>query len=415
MSIQVVTAAGSGSVALSNSIRTQYVEEYLEAAAMERLYDQISSPIGKPMEELKRGSSVQVEFLSDMTPSTSAISEVVDIVPQALRDNTASLTPTSRADAIQCSELLLIEAFTDYGAKQYRRVGKALMESVEILARNAATQGSNVRRGGTTTTTRVLLDAGTSGHRCDDIVLNLAAAQLQALKVPGFPQPLDKGGSTWAAITHPAVYNDLRNGGNVVSIAQYQKPDIILQNELGMVGKFRLVISPWAKVFGAAGAAATAGAVETTLQTAVNPLATTVNVAAVTNLATAVNNWYTIAPTHETGNTHQTLSERVRYVNHTGSTVTIIGEGANGGLRFAHSAGDMFSNDDTVYTVVLGGPASLAKVFATEIGEFGQIVGPKRDGLVDQFVSLGYKWYGGYGILAQSHLLRLEVSSQADA
>jgi hypothetical protein len=34
---------------------------------------------------------------------------------------------------------------------------------------------------------------------------------------------------------------------------------------------------------------------------------------------------------------------------------------------------------------------------------------------VDQFVSLGYKWYGGYTILAQSHLLRLEVSSQADA
>jgi N4-gp56 family major capsid protein len=414
MTIQVVTAAGSGSVALTNSVRTQYIEEYLEAAAMERLYDQIASPIGKPMEELKRGSSVQVEYLSDMTPSTSAISEVIDLVPQALRDATGSVTPTSRADAIQCSELLLIQAFTDYGAKQYRRVGKALMESVEILARNAATQGSNVRRGGTTTTTRILLDAGTSGHRCDDVVMNLAAAQLQALKVPGFPQPLDKGGSTWAAITHPAVYNDLRNGGNVVSIAQYSRPDIILQNELGMIGKFRLVISPWAKIFGSAGAA-NAAPVETTLQTAVNPLATTINVAAATNLATAVNAWYTIAPTHETGNTHQALSERFRYVNHTGSTVTIIGEGANGGLRFAHSAGDMVSNDDTAYTVVLGGPSSLAKVYATEIGEFGQIVGPKRDGLVDQFVSLGYKWYGGYGRLAESHLLRLEVSSQADA
>src|SRR3990167_7135615 len=409
MAIQVVTAAGQGT-ALSNSVRTQYVEEYIEAAQMERYYDQIAAPIGKPMSELKRGSSVQVEFLSDMQPGTSAISEVTDIVPQVLRDATASLTPTSRGEALQASELLLIQAFTDYGAAMYRRGGKAMMESVEVLARNAATQGSNFHRGGTTKgAARTTLDAGTSGHRLDDMVITEVGARLAQLKVPSF---VDNLGNSWASLIHPYVYRDIQTCGNIVSIVQYQDKGILLNNELGRIGKFRLVVSPWAKMV--SGGAANANAVETTLNTAANALATNVKVAAVTNLGSYGQGWLFLGTTHETGNTHIANGEFVRYVGHTGSTVTIIGEGANGGTRFAHAAGSIVSNDDAVYLSVFGGPSSLAKVYATEIGEFGEVVGPKRDGIVDQFVSLGFKFYGGYGRVSESYVLRSENSSQAD-
>ena len=98
MTIQTATA--SVGQPLSNSIRTQYIEDYLEGAEQERLYDQIAAPIGKSMETLQRGSSVQVDFLSDMQPGTTAISEVADITPQALRDATASISPTSRGEAL---------------------------------------------------------------------------------------------------------------------------------------------------------------------------------------------------------------------------------------------------------------------------------------------------------------------------
>ena len=413
MTIQTVAAA-AGAVALSSSVRTQYVEDYLEAAMMARIYDQFAAPIGRPMEELKRGSSVQVEFLSDMTPGVTAISEVVDITPQALRDAVATLTPTSRAEALQTSELLLIQAYTNYGSQMYKAVGKNLMENCEILARNAATQGSNFRRGGTTgVSARSSVDAGTSGHRADDILFSSVAGRLESLKVPGFPGVTS--GVSWGALTHPFVYGDIRQGGNVVSVAQYSRPEIILNSELGSLGNFRLIVSPWAKVFGTAGAANT-NPVATTLNTAVNALATTMNVASAVQLGSYILGqplW--VLPTVETGNTHQPRAEMVRYAGFTASTITIVGEGANGGFRFPHSAGDAVRNADSVYTIVFGGPQSLAKVFATEIGEFGQIVGPKRDGVVDQFITLGNKWYGGYTILAQNRILRVEVSTQAEA
>jgi hypothetical protein len=51
-----------------------------------------------------------------------------------------------------------------------------------------------------------------------------------------------------------------------------------------------------------------------------------------------------------------------------------------------------------VFPIVFGGPSSLAKMYAEDIGEFGQMVGPKKDGLLDQFGSIGWKWYGGYDV-----------------
>src|SRR3990170_375736 len=139
--IQTVSSTAVGGQNLPNSVRTQYIENYIEAAEMARIYDQIAAPIGKDMSNLARGSSVQVDALSDMQPGTSAISEVSDIAMQALRDATLSITPTSRGEGIQCSELLLNQAYTDYGAARFGIVGKGLMESLEVLARDVACQG----------------------------------------------------------------------------------------------------------------------------------------------------------------------------------------------------------------------------------------------------------------------------------
>lgn len=58
---------------LTDSLIARYLENYLDAAESVRLYDQISIPVGKDMEVLKRGSSVYVPFLSDMEPGSSAI------------------------------------------------------------------------------------------------------------------------------------------------------------------------------------------------------------------------------------------------------------------------------------------------------------------------------------------------------
>jgi N4-gp56 family major capsid protein len=409
MTVQTVSSSAVGGQNLPNSVRTQYIEEYLQAAEMERIYDQIAAPIGKDMANLAKGSSVQVDVLSDMQPGTTAISEVADITPQALRDATLSITPTSRAEAIQCSELLLNQAYTDYGASRFRVVGKSLMETLEVIARDVACQGTNVIRA-SSVTARTSLAASSTGHRATDGLFSDAAAMLETLKVPGFKGM--GGGRRWVAILHPAVFHDIREDGNVNSVGIYQDKGITLNYELGSIGPFSLVSSAWAKVFGGAGLALTdpGSAVFYTLTSSVNALDKTLILSTASHLDTPTNKWFTIG-TRETDDTHYPMNERVRYISHATKVVTFIGEGANGGLRFDHAAGTWVGNATDVFTIVFGGPTSLAKVYEPSVGEYGQIVGPRRDGLVDQWVSLGFKWYGNYGRMSESWLLRAEVAS----
>jgi len=389
---------------LSNSVRARYIEDYLEAAEAVKLYDQLASPVGQNMEQLKRGSSVNVPFLADMDPGTSTIPQDTDISPQVLEDATSSITPTSRGEALQASEQLLIQAYTDYGQKMHEKVGKNMMESIDLLAQAAATQGSLVQRAAV----RASLDAGTTTHNATDAEFGEAQSLLLSMKVPGFSFD---GGEVWGAVMHPYVFHDIREGGNVDSIGTYQDKGIHLNYELGKIGPFRLIVSPWAKVFGGAGLD-NASAVDTTLGAAADALDLTITVAANTNIAAG--QWLTIG-TEETANTHYPTNERVKVASVSGTTITIIGEGPNGGLRFAHASGAGVRNADSVYTITFGGPASLAKLYATEIGEYGQVVGPKREGLLDQFVTLGWKFYGGYGRIAENRILRGEYSVSAEA
>ena len=405
MTIQTVGSAVGGQQ-ISNSVRTQYIEEYLRAAEMARLYDQLAAPIGKDMSQLARGSSVQVNALSDMQPGTTAISEVSDITPQALRDATLTITPTSRGEAIQSSELILNQTYTDYAASRYRVVGKGLMESLEVLARDAATQGQLVLRHAGIA--RTAFAAASTGHRATDGLFSDVSSMLETLKCPGFKSLA--GGRRWAAIMHPAVFHDIREDGNVNSIGIYQDKGITLNYELGAIGPFALVVSAWAKVFGGAGAATDPGSAEFwTLGTAAKALDKTIVISTVTHLDTAYK-WFTIG-TRETGDTHYPMNERVRFISHVSGTATIIGEGANGGLRFDHAAGAWIGNATDAYTIVFGGPTSLAKVYEPSVGEYGTIVGPKKDGLIDQWATLGFKWYGNYGRMSESWLVRAEVAA----
>lgn len=405
MAIQVVTSVGT-SVALSNSITTQLIADYLEGAMVERLYDQIAMPIGRNMSELERGSSVQVNFLSDMTPGTTAISEVTDITAQTLLDATASITPTSRSEGLKASELLLIEAYTDYKAKMYQRLGKNMMETVDAVARDAACQGSFVIRDAA----RTSLSAASTSHRADDALFMEVSGNIQQFKIPGFKDRVN-GNPAWPAIMHTFVFHDILKSGVVVDVAKYQNQGIYFNHELGSIGEFRLVVSPWAKVF--YGAGTTYGtSCSTTSSTAVSALDKTISLTSTSSCNTGA--FLNILDTRETANTHVHTNERVKFVSRSTKVVTLIGEGANGGLRFGHAAGVTVSNNYSAYPIVFGGRDSLAKIYATEVGEYGQIIGPRRSGSADQWVEMFWKWYGGYARLRENGIVRAEVSVSAE-
>ena len=402
MTIQTVSAA-SGAQALSNSVRAAYGAKYVEAAELTRVYDRLAQPVGKfgVEQAAKLNSSIVLNFLSEMAPGTSALSETTDVVPSVLRDATCTISPTSRWGALQWSEKIELEAYTNYGESRMKVLGSNMMESVDLLAQAKALQGGNAW----SFVGRATLDAGgTTGHLLTDSLISFADVRLLTGKCPAY---VGNGRNQWFSILHPYAFYDLRTGGKVVSVAYYQKAEIILNWELGQVGNFKLIVSPDAKTFMAAGLA-NGAAIATTTSGAINALDLTMTVAAGTSIGAGDR---LMVGTIETGNTFYPTNETVLVSSIATSTVTIIGAGANGGFKYDHASGSTVSNKDDVFPVVFGGPSSLGKMYAEEIGEFGEVVGPKKDGLLDQFGSIGWKWYGGYDVISQSWLFREEVAS----
>lgn len=398
---------------LTNSITNIYKGKYLQGAKAVRLYDQFATPYteigadGKTMDQLMQGTAVYVPFLSDMTPGTSAISQTTDVTPQTLTDALASVTHTSRGEALQWSQQLTIEAYTDYTASAYEKVGMNAMETIESLAIEAALAGSWVERAAA----RASLDAGTAAHRASDAIFRKYDAMLQMLRAPGYE--MEDGSTVWSAAMHPFVFHDISESGNVEAIGNLAQPGIHLNWELGQIGRFRLLSSPYAKVFGAAGADNGTN-VATTLNGDVNALATSFVTAADVASSVAAGLFWWVG-TEETGSTFYHTNEPVKPLSASTTTITVLGTGPNGGLRFTHAAGSAVRNADSVYTILFGGPQSLTKVFATDVGEYGMTVGPKQTGLLDQFNSLGWKFYGGYGRISEHRLLRYECSTSYEA
>lgn len=401
MSIQTTTSPST------NPYRTKYSAKYLEAIyGKRRVYDPYSVPVGDSMFAMESGrwlpSTFQFNFISDMNPATSAISQTVDLVPQLLRDATSTITTTSRGDALQWSEETDIRAYTNYGEMRYKALGDSMMESIDLLAQTAALTGDFVK----SAAARASLDAGTTGHRFTDAAIATAQARIKGLHCPPF-----ENGKLMVTI-HTDLYYDLIQGGNVVTIAQQQRPEILMNQKLDSWGDFMINPTAYAKVFGAAGAD-NASVVATTLNGAVSALDLSIVVASASNIVAGMQ--LTIG-TEETADTHYPTNEIVYVQNDytSGTTIPIVGEGANGGLRFDHSTGAAVRNADNAYPAVFGG-RSIIKAFANEHGEFGEIIGPKKSGILDQFRSLGYIWFGGYGIPAENYIFRGEYSSSLQA
>lgn len=391
---------------LTNSRWAKYIPDYIRAAMFNRVYDALAKPVGADMANLYRGSSIILNFLSDLEPGVTAIPENTDVTPVAFRDATATITPTSRYNAIQVSELLMNSAGTNYAQERFELLGKNMMESVDLLAQAQSVQGSIVVRAAA----RASLDAGTAGHLTTAANFSNAAADLQTFKVPGWEDPAS-GLKKWFAILHPYAFADLRADTPILATGEYQKSSIVLQYELGELGPFKLVVTPWAKTFWGGGAA-NGSAIETTLNGAVNALATSIVVASASNIDVGDR---VMIGTHETGNTHYPTNETVTVTSVVSTTIGVAGEGANGGLRFDHASGAAVSNDDNVGTIVYGGPESLMKAYDPQVGEYGEVVGPKKEGLLDQFESLGWKWYGAYARPIENRIIRREVAFSRDA
>jgi len=281
------------------------------------------------------------------------------------------------------------------------------MELVDFKAMEAALGGSLVYR----YAARSSLDAGNTLHHATDSRFASIAARLSHFNCPGWEG--EGRPTSWAALTDHFVLNDIAQGDHVVNVAQYQDGGMVLNNEVGRLHQFRLVASGYAKILYGAGVD-NSSASATTLSSAVARLAKTIVVGANTNLA--VGDLINIWNAEETASTFYPDNERVQIGAISGTTLTIVGEGENGGLRWAHAAGKSVNNADSAHIITFAGPSSLAKIYAPSIGEFGELVGPLLQGLAQQWTSFAWKWFGGYGRPSENWLFRGEFSvSEEDA
>lgn len=392
---------------LSNARWAKYLPEYIRAAEFERVYDFFASDAVVPderMQDLYRSSSVNLQFIGDMEPGTATIPESLDVPSAAVRDTTFQITPTSRYGLIEASEKLMNQAGTNYPTERYYILGKNHAETVDLVAKDKATQGGVVNRAAA----RTSLDAGTAGHKLSRSSFMNVASDLMTKKVATF---MNGGRAMWGAVLPPYALDDLLTSTGILETGEYQKASIVLSNELGELGRFKLFVTPWAKTF-FGGGAANASAIETTLNGAVNALAKTIVVASAANIDVGD---FVMIGTHETGDTHYPTNERVQVVSVVSTTIGISGEGPNGGLRFDHASGDAVSNDDNVGTVVFGGTKSLAKIYDPITGEFGEVLPPEKIGALKHIYQLGWKWYGQYERWNESWLSRYEVAFGRDA
>lgn len=401
---------------LSNAIGTRYTQKYQRAAGMRRVYDQLAEPIGAPQYDLESrrglGTTYTFNFLSGMTPGTTALSESADITPQILRNATSTVTPTSLGEALKWSELIDLEAYTDYVGARAEILGENAMESIDNLAMHQALSGSLYM----SYTARASLDAGTALHNFTEAAIWKAQSTVQDLR---FPRKMtDNGLPSMIAICHPDAYYDLFHSDNVLSCIKYGSlPGVTLFNgEVGTIAGFRIVSTPWAKVFMGAGNDGDATAFSEAPSVAIQALDKHIHFTTGTE---AEHNRFLTVGLEETkvltdAGIFYDTNERCTWVSGT-TTSVIVGSGANGGLRFDHAiATTLVFNSDSVYPVAYGFPGSLVKVYANEIGEFGQVVGPKYDGLANQWQSLAWKFNGGYGRMAENTILRGDYASSLD-
>ncbi|MCB2179455.1 hypothetical protein KQH61_05990 [bacterium] len=401
---------------LSNAIITRYLPDYIKSASRRRFYHQIVTPVDKAsnaaqqadsMARLAQASTIQVNFLSDMEIRKQTISETGDIIPQALRDQVASFGVDMYQDAVQWSEKTDIQAYTNYGMSVGEKVGLNLMETIEQILIDVIFAGGLVERAAA----RTSLDAGTAGHLASDDHFAYVSARLKGFHTPGFGPDENP---VWAALTDDFVVNDIvtNSGGQVLNVAQYQDKEMVLNREIGKLTNFKIVADAGAKIFYGAGAANGSDA-DTTLAAAATAGSVTITVSSATNIA--VGDWLNLITAKESGTTFYPHNERVKVISVSGTTIGVAGQGDNGGLRFDHANGSIVNKDDSVHTIVYGGPWSIGEVYAPSLGRFGEMRGPFKQGVNKIWNSLGFVYYGGFGLIAQKHLYRSEVSVSEEA
>ena len=348
-----------------------------------------------------KGVSVTFTINNDLPEQTVALTENVDITPGSMSDYQIVVPLAMYGYAIQLTAVAEQTAFYELNPLAANEIGFNAGASIDTIAANAMTGGTQVSYSGSRTT-RV------SVTKADILAGNDIRKARAALK----RQHVQKIDSAYAGLIYPDVVYDITGttGGS-----GWLDPHVYGQNQSGIwdatIGNFNgvnfLEVDRTSLLFSDA-----ANGVSSTVQ------AVSGNVATITMTAhgLAVGNTFTMAggtATSGTGSTSQVGFNRqfvvATVVDANNVTIDITGITAT---TTAGTATLTVKSVD-VYATLIFGQQAIAKAFSTGngYGEMPQIVDVPVTDKLKLVTGVGWKQFVGYAILRQPAMYRLESGS----
>lgn len=401
--------ATTGTVALSNEVKTLYDADFYIACQSHLYWDQLADL--KIQMNGQRGKSYEFPIVESLQPSAGALSELEDVVPQQMSANVATVTLQEHGGAIEVTKFVSATSYADVYEQAAYLNGYNLAESLDMVVRAVAGQGSRQFFQNARTSRSAFAGQSTAADRVTPSFIEMLAVLARNIKMPIF----DDG--SVVTVMHPFVFYDLLQNAGVRDMSIRVAPELLFNGELAYWGGLRILVSPNAKAFWGEGAAVSSS-FDTTLAAPANPGDTNLKVNSVTNAA--VGQWCAIRDAAEPGNTWSDTNElfRITAVGTAGAGGTGIdgfcfdpGPGDGGGLRYAHPTGTVIRNHNSVYPIPVLGPNSIVKAASSLTGPYGETIVTGPFDRLGRFITFGWYAIVGYARTRNGWILRGEVGS----
>ncbi len=386
MAVPTGTLTGSSTIsALVTTAYDQYVRMALRSIPVMRALADV-----KPVQQAMPGSSVVFSIYSDLAQATSTLTEASDVSSIALGNpSQVTVTLNEYGSAVTTTKKLNLTSFNDVDSALADIIAYNAADSLDNVVGQTLVDGTNVIYGGSASSSATVVAAS----KITVSNIRQAVTELRTGKA------LPRMGELYAAYVHPRQAADLRaesGTGGFQELTKYVDRTPFVAGAVGVIEGAYIVETPRVLNGSSVGAS---GNVQTT-NTITNVVATTsavtittaathglgvgqiVTVAAVTN--TAVNGVATITAVTSTTFTYALAGSAITSVADTG-TVT-------------------FTNN---YRAVIAGREALAEAQASDIST---VIGPEIDAL-RRFRTIGWYYFGGFSLLRQAALYRIETSA----
>lgn len=199
----------------------------------------------KPTNQSMPGSSVVFPIISDLAIASTPLNESTDVTPQAISENTVTVTLAEYGSAVLTTAKLRGEAYVEVDPIVANVIGYNAGVSIDEVARDVLKAGTNVAYANSKTS-RVSI-AATDLLKAADI--RAAKARLRSQNVPNF-------NGFYTAYIHPNVAYDFTSETGAAAWREphtYSQPGEIWAGELGAFEGFRFIETPRSPVFAGAG------------------------------------------------------------------------------------------------------------------------------------------------------------------